>query len=80
MQVYYGTRQLRFLSASPLIVLKESFRKIIYFILYSDLAFNIKGHRLPFPTPWEANIAFFRAVFGSTESAPYRLSLTWLLL
>lgn len=30
-----------------------------------------KGHRLPFPTPWEANITFFRAGLLSSRTWPH---------
>lgn len=79
-QVYYAG-QLRFGGFSFDCHKVGPEQKNIFFPPLCRPRLQYKGHRLPFPTPWEANITFFRARLLSPRTwAPYHLSLTRLLL
>lgn len=52
-------------------------QKNIFFPPLCRPRLQYKGHRLPFPTPWDANITFFRAGFWVHGLGP-RIIWVWL--
>lgn len=75
-QVYYAG-QLRFGGFSFDCHKVGPEQKNIFFPPLCRPRLQYKGHRLPFPTPWEANITFFRAGFWVHGLGP-RIIWVWL--